>query len=500
MQPGGPQRNEVPRAVPHPRLVARRPAPPPVAVASYRFPGQQANEHVFAVRRPSKLYAVGPLIPAAIGLAGILVFHAATGSAGTIALVVSILLVLISIPFIFRFLTTWIGRIYIVTDRRVVSQVGIMSQDLEEVELTKIAEVKVERSNPFAMIFGLGTIVIKPGGRELKLRGISHPGDLADIIRTVRWDAIVRADDLPERPQIRNQRLKQAIDSADPPPPDPVFPPPRRPPMNGLLHRRLPLWLSPAESFVEVVYRHWIILVLRELIALVPIVLTVLVCLGLHALSVGSGMTIVLVALGGALLSLAYIVLSYIDWADDVFILTTHRVIDIDRRFILLSESSDEIPLAEVRDVLVDQGFFGQLLGYGTIQVEIAGGRDPMHMRHITDPKGLMHRIFAQVEIRRYRLNAFEREKRRAEVHQILGHVLDTMLIQVPDLSGLTILAAAARARNAGLRLTVSGERTVQGVASGTVLEQAPLPGSMALAEGGVQVVLSGQSGGTSQP
>jgi membrane protein YdbS with pleckstrin-like domain len=500
MQPGAPQRNEVPRAVPHPRVAPNRPPPPPIVVSSYRFPGQQANERVFAVRRPSKLYAIGPCMPAAIGLAGIVVFHQATSNAGTIAFVVSIALVLISIPFIFRFLTTWIGQIYIVTDRRVVIQVGIMSQDLEEVELTNIQEVKVERSNPFAMIFGLGTVGIKPGGRELRLRGISHPSDLADIIRSLRYEAVIRADDLPERPDVRNQRLKQALDSADPPPPDPVFPPPRRPPMNGFLHRRLPIWLSPAESFVEVVYRHWIVLVVRELVALGLLILTVLVCLGLHALAVGSGTPIVLVALSGALLTLAYTVLTYIDWADDVFILTTHRVIDIDRHFIILSEYSSEISLPNIQDVLVDQDFFGQLLGYGTIQVEISGGREPMHMRHITDPKGLMHRIFAQVEMRRFRVNAFEREKRRAEVHQILGHVLDTMLIQVPDLSGLTILAAAARARNAGLRLTVSGERTVPGVPSGTVLEQVPPPGSMALAEGGVQVVLSGQNGGTPTP
>ena len=40
--------------------------------------------------------------------------------------------------------------------------------------------------------------------------------------------------------------------------------------MNGVLHRRLPIWLSPPESFVEVVYRHWIALVVRELVALVP--------------------------------------------------------------------------------------------------------------------------------------------------------------------------------------------------------------------------------------
>jgi membrane protein YdbS with pleckstrin-like domain len=500
MQPGVPQSNQVNRAVPHPRIIPKRPPPPQVVVSSQRFPGQQENEHVFAIRRPSKLYAIGPCMPAAIGLAGILVWHKATSNAGTIAFVVSIALVLISIPFIFRFLTSWMGRVYIVTDRRVVIKDGIMSQDLEQVELTRIEQVKVEKPNLFAMLCGLGTVGVKPGGQELKLRGISRPRDLADLILALRYEAVVRSYDLPERPVIRNQRLRQALDSADPQPPDPLFPPPRRPPMNGLLHRRLPIWLSPPESFVEVVYRHWIVLVARELVALGLLILTVLVCLGLHSLTHVSGMTIMLVALGGALLTLAYTVLTYIDWADDVFILTTHRVIDIDRVFLILAEYSSEIPLAQVQDVLVDQGFFGQLFGYGTIQVEVAGGKEPMQMRHITDPKALMSRIFAQVQAKARRDNNFEREKRRAEVHQIMGHVLDSMLIQVPDLSGLTIVGAAASIRNAGLRLLVSGERAVPGLPSGMVLEQAPLPGSMALAEGRVQVVLSGQSSGTPPP
>jgi membrane protein YdbS with pleckstrin-like domain len=500
MQPGVPQRNEVPRAVPNPRIIPKRQPPPPVIDSSRSFPGQQPNENIFAIRRPSKLYAIGPCMPAAIGLAGILLWRQSSGGAGSIALVVSIALVIISIPFILRFMTTWMANVYIVTDRRVVKKDGIMSKDLEQVELTRIEQVKVERPNLFAMLCGLGTIGVKPGGQELRLRGISRPRDLADLILALRYDATIRSYDLPERPAVRNQILKQALDSADPPSPNPLFPPPRRPPMNGLLHRRLPIWLSPPESFVEVVYRHWIMLLARELVALGLVVLTVLVCLGLHELVIGTGMTIMLVALGGALLTLAYTVLTYIDWADDVFILTTHRVMDIDRVFLILAEYSRDIPLNQVQDVLVDQGFFGQLLGYGTIKVEIAGGQDPMHMRHITDPRGLMDRIFAQVEAKRRRDNSFEREKRRAEVHQIMGHVLDSMLIQVPDLSGLTVLAAAARARSAGLRFSVSGEHTVPGIPSGMVLEQAPQPGSMALAEGRVQVVLSGQSSGTPTP
>ena len=135
-------------------------------------------------------------MPAAIGLAGIGLFQPATSSAGTIAPVVSIALVLISIPLIFRFLTTWIGQIYS-NGPEGSDPVRIMSQDLEEVELTSIQEVKVERPNLFAMIFGLGTIGVKPGGRELRLRGISHPSDLAAIIRLLRYEAVIRAEICP---------------------------------------------------------------------------------------------------------------------------------------------------------------------------------------------------------------------------------------------------------------------------------------------------------------
>jgi hypothetical protein len=500
MQPGVPQRNEVTRVVPHSRIVVRRPPPPHVVVSSYRFPGQQANENVFAVRRPSKLYAIGPLVPAAIGLAGILLFRRLNNQTGSIASLLSFGLVIISVPFILRFVTTWMGRVYIVTDRRVVMQDGIASQDLEQVALINIEQVNVEKPNPIALLCGLGTVGVKPGGRELRLRGISKPRDLADMILLLRWEATIRSFEMPERPEVRNQLLKQALDSADPPAPDVLFPPPRRPPMNGLLHRRLPIWLSPPESVVEVVYRHWIMLAVRELVALGLIAVTVVSCLGLHTLAPGSRTVVLLVALGGALLTLAYAVVSYIDWADDVFVLTTHRVVDIDRIFLILASYSKEIPLGNVQDVLVDYGFFGQLLGYGTIRVEIAGGKIPVTMRHVPDPKGLMNRIFAQVESKRRRDNNFEREKRRAEVYQIMAHVLDTMLLQVPDLAGVTVLAAAARARSAGFQLSVSGERSAPGVPSGTVLEQTPPAGRMALAEGGVQVILSGRSAAQPAP
>jgi uncharacterized membrane protein YdbT with pleckstrin-like domain len=433
-------------------------------------------------------------VPAVIGLAGILLFRRLSNSTGTIASLLSFGLIIISIPFILRFVTTWMGRVYIVTDRRVVMRDGIMSQDLEQVALINIEQVNVERPNPIALLCGLGTVGVKPGGRELKLRGISKPRDLADLILLLRWEATVRSFEMPERPEVRNQLLKQALDTADPPAPDVLFPPPRRPPMNGLLHRRLPIWLSPPESVVEVVYRHWIVLVARELVALGLIAVTVVACLGLHTLAPGSGTKVVLVALGGALLTLAYAVVSYIDWADDVFILTTHRVVDIDRIFLILAAYSKEIPLGQVQDVLVDYGFFGQIFGYGTIRVEIAGGKVPVTMRHVPDPRSLMHRIFAQVESKRRRDNSFEREKRRAEVYQIMAHVLDTMLIQVPDLAGLTVLAAATRARSAGFQLTVSGERPAPGIPSGTVLEQTPPAGRMSLAEEGVQVILSGRN------
>jgi hypothetical protein len=174
--------------------------------------------------------------------------------------------------------------------------------------------------------------------------------------------------------------------------------------------------------------------------------------------------------------------------------LTTHRVIDIDRLFLILEDYSNEVPLTKIQDVRVEQGFWGQVFGFGSIVVDVAGSKKPLAMRHMPDPRRLMNRIFELVEYAHRRTVTRGKYWQRRDASQWISQVLDHLMLQVPDLTNQPLLSAAARARKAGLRLTVDSERAVPGTASGVVVQQTPAPGSIVLADDSVHVVISGQS------
>ena len=297
----------------------------------------------------------------------------------------------------------------------------------------------------------------------------------------------------PDKPVAGNPRLQAALDALDPPGPPPVFAPPTRAPLGGFLHRKLTVQLFQSESLVELVYRHWIVLLSREVPALGLAALTIVIYVGMRGADL-NGVALLVDILVGVFVTLIYGALTYIDWADDVFVLTTHRVIDIDRLFLILEDYSNEVTLTKIQDVRVEQGFWGQVFGFGSIVVDVAGNSNPLAMGHMPDPRRLMNRIFELVEYAQRRTISRRKYWQRREASHWISQVLDHLMLQVPDLTNQPLLTATARARKAGLRLTVDSERTVPGTASGVVVQQTPAPGSIVLAEDSVHVVISGQS------
>ena len=114
-----PVAGEVLSPLPHPRLTPKKPYLPAAVASVRRFRGQLATERIVAVYRPSLLFALGPSIPVAIGLFGLVLWHRATNPGQAATFLTSLVLVLISAPLAFRFVFTWLGRLYILTDERV---------------------------------------------------------------------------------------------------------------------------------------------------------------------------------------------------------------------------------------------------------------------------------------------------------------------------------------------------------------------------------------------
>jgi|SRR5579871_395227 membrane protein YdbS with pleckstrin-like domain len=479
---------------PHARIVPRTRHPLPAVSSRRTFRGKLEDERVIAIRRPSRLLAIGPCLPLAAGVLGILLWHGEAAKGNSTAFLAAVALAVISAPWAVKFVWAWVGQVFILSNQRVLIQHGLIQQHIEQVELVHVSQVIVERPNFLQMLCGLGTVVVRPTGTPLRLRHVSRPRDLADMILAVREQkGVPGVPPMPQAPELHNKRLQSAFDSLDQPEPEPLVTPTIHAPLGGFLQRKLPIRLIANESVVEIVYRHWIVLLRRELPALVVAVGAALCGLGLHALGV-TGASVPLIILGGIAAALLYTVLTYIDWADDVFVLTSHRVIDIDRIFFLLAEYSNDAPYGKIQDVRVEQGFWGHLFGYGSILVETAGRDQHLAMHDIPDAKGLMNRIFAQVEQVRERELAIVKRRQRLEAYHGIAKVLDNLMREVPDLVGLSLLSAAARAHAAGLRLTVAGERPMGNTPAGTVLAQSPQAGSTLLSEGEVQVLLSARN------
>src|SRR5260370_42235568 len=110
----------------------------------------------------------------------------------------------------------------------------------------------------------------------------------------------------------------------------PVPPTLIRPPFGGLLHRKIPIRLFEGEAVVEVVYRHWWVLLVRELPALAGMALGIGLGLFLRLSGpMAAYSTLVFMArrLGGGL----FAVLGYLNYVDEMVVRSTPRPGGVER-------------------------------------------------------------------------------------------------------------------------------------------------------------------------
>jgi hypothetical protein len=184
---------------------------------------------------------------------------------------------------------------------------------------------------------------------------------------------------------------------------------------------------------------------------------------------------------------ITFIIINYVD---DVYILTTKRVIDIQRRFIFLDEEHLLIEYGQIKDIRVEVGNALYLaLGVGTVIVETPGNNPDLVMRVVDHPFSIQDQVYA---VKGYRekvdkiKNANERKK---ELNQWFGTVLATMERDVlgkgvPNLQKLDLFTAAERAREFGMKVVPVGEDpSYPNIAPGLIVSQNPMPGTLVQVE-----------------
>ncbi|MGQ9521812.1 MAG: cyclic nucleotide-binding domain-containing protein [Anaerolineae bacterium] len=184
-------------------------------------------------------------------------------------------------------------------------------------------------------------------------------------------------------------------------------------------------WLEPGEIPVKVLRKHPYALIDRLIVSIGVLVLLVL--LGCLLLSIRPGAISFriggLLLLIGAVVPLGTILYVYIDWRNDIYVLTNRRVAHRERvGAFLIREHYSAAPLQAIQNVQVSQvGPIGRILKFGDLVVETAGTAGQVVFRRIPDPWAVQQMILEQQARVRSLARIQEREAiRRAVRHHFL--------------------------------------------------------------------------------
>lgn len=388
-------------------------------------------------------------------------------------------------------LETWFFRTYVLSEWRVIDSRGFTFTTRRTASLDRIQQVRVTRPNIFAAWFDIGTVEVITAAThgDLKLEAVRHPRHLA---QTIVWQQILFGPNVPEAAPFANpiaQAMWERVEEEEARwRPTRIEPGPR-------YHWTAPITLLATEEIVERVLRSWIALVARLVWPVVFLAVGVGVSLlirGLGGRPASSAAVMVLV--GTVVIGLLWGAITSLNYIDDALILTTQRVVDLDRLFFIFAESRNEALYNKIQDVRVTQSLLGRILNYGTIYVETAGRSQNIEMSLIPDPLRVQDRIFALMNSAQEAKEGRGRRRRRREAKRWMVTLLNQMLVVVPDVRGMLLLDAVAAVDEVGLRLIVDTEEVDPALPAGSVLEQAPYPGSSTTRGSEVRVVLSRQT------
>jgi uncharacterized membrane protein YdbT with pleckstrin-like domain len=181
-------------------------------------------------------------------------------------------------------------------------------------------------------------------------------------------------------------------------------------------------WLEPGEIPVKVLRRHFFAFLDRTILSV--IIFITLSMVGGVFLAVGGGRGAFYVAgmmlIAGSIVPLASILYFYIDWRNDIYVLTNRRVVHRERvGAFLIRENFSAAPLQAIQNVQVSQvGPLGRILRFGDLVVETAGAAGQVVFHSIPDPWAVQQAILEQ----QARVRSLARIQEREAIRKAVRH------------------------------------------------------------------------------
>lgn len=483
--------------------------------------GRRSDERVLFTMRQS---AIAPLVTMWPVLAGIALTLALNGlSLWLTGFVLPIpfqvglfvLLLILSARWLIHDGLNWYACSYTLTNTRLIVGWGVLSRRRRQAPLAQIQNVRVIWPNPIANWLNVGDVGVRTGGAsgDLLLSVVRQPEAVARaIMEAQRASTSTTREGILTRRGVRDGRntadadglnaaakaVLQVMDSMGAPTEENPDAEDREESQggdgagtSGVLRRAL-VTLLPGERLVAQLHRHWFALLRKLALPLAFGALLIIAGSLLSPLPALSSMNASWVMIGaGALLGLIWGGLVTLNYMDDVFILTTRRIIDIDRRFAVLAEARREAFYTAVQDVVVSSPPLGRIFGYGRIRVETAGQAPNIEMDNIAYPLETQDRIFALIRSEKQRNATKERQNHRRDVRAEVALALNALLVPMPDVRNLPIGEAITLMRRAGLSVSVAPRRSSVAGTHGRVIGQAPRPGAILVRGGEAQLAVS---------
>ena len=152
------------------------------------------DEDVVLAMRPHWKEMVGPVLvllstsPAASYLAKV---GPESSAQGWLRLAIVIIAALVILRFSVWPFIKWITTSYVVTDRRIITRVGVVARTGRDMPISRINDVTFQHSGILERILGCGTLVVESAGErgQLVLRDVPHVEEVQrDVYRLAEAD------------------------------------------------------------------------------------------------------------------------------------------------------------------------------------------------------------------------------------------------------------------------------------------------------------------------
>lgn len=348
--------------------------------------------------------------------------------APVIAIVWAIALVIVGLTFAFLIID-WRNDDYLITNRRVIhmERVLLVRTEQREATMDKVQDVKISQPSFFHKLIGVSDVVISTAAvyGTITFATVGNGPAIRDklfeqIQRTQAqkmFEARTRLKD-----EIRNQfeRAKkpavirpttQSVTSAM----SPKLPPR---PWQSLLAERLALRYEYAGTITW--RKHQIALIWQAWKPVVGI-LVGLVGVALTLFSVLPPITSFI--LGAALLfCVGWFIWEWIDWGNDIYMVTKDRIVDLERNPLGVIQHSTEAPLTAINNISYRQPNIGYvLLGVGDVVIETASQTGSLCFPWMSAPAQVANEISQYVERARERQRQAQRAQQRADMFDWFG-------------------------------------------------------------------------------